>query len=343
MEIGLFACIGWILLFQIILQIETRIVVGYIVLFKKKVLNQDEQEKRMELFSVHRLKGFAFDILCFVLLVFLRLTDPPLFPYSWVLVIFLMFATTGVLLYITQVWIGKEIKKDDCIYNHPINGRQGSFDIIKASFVSMVIYLLLSSFVELFMLSVPIGIVVLSLSSLLYGYILWKKIIPTKPLLFYMINEFTDDVKYCERMGMKPYKTVDKVLDHQTFQSAVQYSYRGYIYEVLVCTQCYSDAMVVLMRLPKLTYEDLLDTAVNSKHRDERVGALGVILKDHPNEFRQSLESMIETDPSQQQNQKNTSRMSAYVDDLITDSQYIEQLETIRDLCVKLETKYRKK
>lgn len=164
-----------------------------------------------------------------------------------------------------------------------------------------------------------------------------------KPLLFYTINEFTDDVKYCERMGMKPYKTVDKVLDHHTFQSTVEYSYRGYIYEVLDSTQCYSDAMVVLMRLPKLTYEDLLDTAINSKHRDERIGALGVILKDHPKEFRQSLESMIETYPSKHQNQKNISRMSTCVDDLITDSQYIEQLETIRDLCVKLETKVQKK
>ena len=34
-----------------------------------------------------------------------------------------------------------------------------------------------------------------------------------KPLLFYLIDEHTDDIKYCEQKGMVPCKFADKELD----------------------------------------------------------------------------------------------------------------------------------
>jgi len=158
----------------------------------------------------------------------------------------------------------------------------------------------------------------------------------SQALMFYVINEVTDDVKYCERIGMKPYKTIDKTLDHHTFQSIVQYAFKGYIYEVLESSQCYSDYMVVLMRLPKLSYDDLLNVAINSRHRDERIGATGILLKDYPKELEQSLRSMIKATSAQLENKKNIKRMTGYLVDLITDSQYIQQFENIRDLCKEL-------
>ena len=178
MDINVVACIGRIILFQIILLIEARIVVGYIVLFKKKALNRDEQDTRFRLFRFLHVKGFAFDIICFIFLAFLRMFDPPLFPFWWVYFLVIMFAMSGLLLYITQVWIAKQLKMDVTKYHYVVNLRQGNGELIKATFISVIISLLFASCVELFMLSVPIGVIVLGISSLLFGFIMWKKIIP---------------------------------------------------------------------------------------------------------------------------------------------------------------------
>jgi len=143
MDIDVVACIGRIFLFLIILLIEVRIVVWYIVLFKKKALNRDEQEKRIELFSAQRLKAFGFDIVSFVIMIILRFFDN--IPFDFFFIVPLV-ASLGLLLYTTQVWIGKQIETDDCIYNYPINLRQGGFDVFKAFFISAVVALLFSDF-----------------------------------------------------------------------------------------------------------------------------------------------------------------------------------------------------
>jgi hypothetical protein len=177
MEVEMVTGMSRIFLFQIILLIEARIIVGYIVLFKKKALKHDEQEKRMELLSAQRLKAFIFDIVSFVIMIILRLFDNIPFDLFYIV---LQIATLGLLLYITQEWIGKQIKTDDCIYNYSINLRQGSFDIFKAFFISAVVALLFSDFKELFVMSFPVGIVILGLSLVLFSYISWKWIIHTK-------------------------------------------------------------------------------------------------------------------------------------------------------------------
>ena len=38
-----------------------------------------------------------------------------------------------------------------------------------------------------------------------------------KPLLFYLIDEHTDDIKYCEQKGMVPCKFADKELDGKRY------------------------------------------------------------------------------------------------------------------------------
>jgi hypothetical protein len=78
----------------------------------------------------------------------------------------------------------------------------------------------------------------------------------SKSLLFYVIDEHTDDVKYCKRRGLRPYKTKMKTLDNNPFEQVVQYIKDVFIYDVLECDQFYSDYMIILMRLPKLLYEE---------------------------------------------------------------------------------------
>ena len=158
-----------------------------------------------------------------------------------------------------------------------------------------------------------------------------------KPLLFYLIDEHTDDIKYCEQKGMVPCKFADKELDGKPYKSAIQYIYKGYIYDVLESGQCYSGYMLTLMRLPQPSYEQLLNVLLNSKHYEERVGATGVILKHYPKEFERSLTSIINAGTEQSKNRKGIKRMAKCVYNIINDSCYIKQFESIMNLCKEIE------
>jgi hypothetical protein len=91
------------------------------------------------------------------------------------------------------------------------------------------------------------------------------------------------------------------------------------------------------MRLPKLSYKELLNDALHSKYLDERIGATGIILKDHSKEFENTLKSMNASAITDLENKKNVKRMVVYIYGLINGTHYITQLENIRDLCEELE------
>ena len=163
-----------------------------------------------------------------------------------------------------------------------------------------------------------------------------------KTLYFYVMDERTDNIKYCKARGLTPYrfKRLKCEIDGKVIKSVTQYTKNGYVYDVLEGDQCYTRGyMVTLMRLPKLSYEELLNVALHSKHLEERIGATGIILKDHSNEFEKTLISMNNSAVADLENKKNAKRMAAYVYGLIDGSHYVMQLESIRDLCKELELK----
>jgi len=162
----------------------------------------------------------------------------------------------------------------------------------------------------------------------------------SKPLLFYVIDERTDYIKYCKRKGMIPYKFTDKRLDGQIYKSAIQYTYQGHIYNVLNCAQCYSGYMITLMQLPKLSYEELIDIALSSTKSEERSGAIGIILKDYPNEFEQYLSSIKDIDSENLSKKNNVKRMVELINNFIkNNTSYAWSLEKILFLCEELESR----
>lgn len=161
----------------------------------------------------------------------------------------------------------------------------------------------------------------------LYG-ILWSKN-KMEPLLFYVINEHTDDIKYCEKKHMKPYNVVNG--------SIMQYEYKGYIYDILEQGECYSGYMVTLMRLPKLSFGDLLNVALESKNYEERIGAIGVILKDYQSEFEQYLLSL--SDDMIYTNKKNIKRLVSFICILPDRTSYVLDLPIILNQCEKIKSK----
>ena len=157
-----------------------------------------------------------------------------------------------------------------------------------------------------------------------------------KALHFYVINERTDNIKYCKSRGLIPYKFkgLRCELDNVVIETVIQYTKNGYIYDVLEGERCYTKGyMTTLMRLPKLSYKELLNTAMCSKYSEERIGAIGIILKDYSKEFEDTLKSMNASAIIGWKNKKNTKRMVKYVYSLIDETHYIVQLENIRDIC----------
>jgi len=168
-----------------------------------------------------------------------------------------------------------------------------------------------------------------------------------KPLLFYVIDEHTDEIKYCKKIGLLPYKFEDKIcyssdptIGNQTIKTVIQYTYKDYIYDALELSQCYSGYVVTLMRLPKLSYEVLLNTALTSTEYDERVGAVGIILKDYPNEFERYLSSIKNMDSINLSEKNKIKRMVTLINDFIKNStSYVWHLERILSLCEELKLK----
>lgn len=160
----------------------------------------------------------------------------------------------------------------------------------------------------------------------------------SKALFFYTIDEFQDELKYYKRKGLKPYKYKQRTLNGQPFDVvATQYKKDNYIYDVLEWDQCYSGYMLTLMRLPQLSYEELLEVALKSKYHDERAGAIGVILKDYPNQFQRYLLALSEIDINSLREHKRIKRMIIFINEFIKkNNSYVHHLDRILALCEKI-------
>lgn len=159
----------------------------------------------------------------------------------------------------------------------------------------------------------------------------------SKPLLFYTIDERTDICSYCKRKGLRPYKVENKVLDNCLLEQVIQYVKGDFLYEVLDCDQCYSGYMVTLMRLPKLSYEELLNVALTSKYLDERAGAIGTILKDYPNQFEDYLLVLSEVSITSSCENKHIKRMITFINNFIKENtSYVWRLDRILLFCEKI-------
>ena len=164
------------------------------------------------------------------------------------------------------------------------------------------------------------------------------------PLLFYVVDECTDIIKYCKKKGMMPNKIEDKICycsdpsaGNQIMKTVTQYTYKSYLYDVLDVSQCYSGYEVTLMRLPKLSYEELLETALTSKHFEERAGAIGMMLKDHPAAFEKFLLSVQTSEYKVSKEQKGIDRLVNFIVDFIWhNNSYVWPLKKILFLCEKI-------
>ena len=97
-----------------------------------------------------------------------------------------------------------------------------------------------------------------------------------KKQLFYVFDEHTDYVQECTEMGMIP-------LSNETFVEYFEFD--GIKYKVLSVNECFSGWTITLMAMPKLSYSELLNVMLDSRSYDEIVGSLGIVLKEHLNDF----------------------------------------------------------
>lgn len=161
-----------------------------------------------------------------------------------------------------------------------------------------------------------------------------------KPLLFYTITDYTNEAKICKRKGLKPYQQITKTLDGKPFPVVTHYSKGGYVYKALEYSQCYSGYMTTLMRLPKMSYHELLNVALTSNSSDERAGATGIILKEHPNEFEQYLISAKDM-PLPKKERKQFDRLVHFILDFVCEyTSYVQERKRILTLCKDISTQW---
>lgn len=146
-----------------------------------------------------------------------------------------------------------------------------------------------------------------------------------EPLKFYVIDEHADDIKYCKRKGMVPCKTENG--------SVKQYLYKGFVYDVLECTDSFSGYAVTLMRFPELSYGELLHTALNSKKDDEIIGSIGMILKKYPKEFEKYLQSLKLNSVTSSAEKRKIKRLISYTLDIYSFSDCMHHLTGIWEQC----------
>jgi hypothetical protein len=162
-----------------------------------------------------------------------------------------------------------------------------------------------------------------------------------KAQIFYALNEWTNSEQYLKKNGLKPYKIHTwKPSGSQPITIVDQYIRDGHIYDVLESDQCYSGFMVTIARLPLPEYEELLNLALCSPHEEERGGALGIILKNHPKEFLRYLATANQEDILLESSQKEIGRIAAFVFDCIKPYTSASTMDEIYDLCGKLKHKY---
>lgn len=152
--------------------------------------------------------------------------------------------------------------------------------------------------------------------------------------LFYTIGEYTDIEKYCKRKGLKPHQTILKTLDGQPFPVVTQYCKGGYIYDVLGFEQCYSGYMVTLMRLPGLSALELWEVARASRSLDERAGAVGMLLKEHPETFEAFLSETCRKPVLSGRERRQLRRLASFILDFVCAcNSHVQDREAILSLC----------
>ena len=101
-----------------------------------------------------------------------------------------------------------------------------------------------------------------------------------KKQLFYVFEEHTDFVKECIKLGMKPIKG-DQFVE--------LFDFNGVLYKTLSVNECYSGWEINVMALPYMNYSQLINVLENTKIYSEIVGCIGILLKEHLDEFMKYL------------------------------------------------------
>ena len=109
--------------------------------------------------------------------------------------------------------------------------------------------------------------------------------------LFYLISERWDEQKYCQRRGLLPYiyEEVEIPSANMTYTKVYKYKSKNYVYTCLQAAECYSGFCVTLMREPEPSCEELISIAQKSKSEDEKLGALGILVKKYPEDLKKYL------------------------------------------------------
>lgn len=143
---------------------------------------------------------------------------------------------------------------------------------------------------------------------------------------FYVFDEHTDYERECIKLGMKPSSKLDRLI--KTF------TYMGYEYIVLNRSDCYSGWEYTVMKLPQMNFDQLYKLEISTKIYDEKVGALGMILKYYDVEFTHLIKKAYENEIP---NRKQIKKISELILTQIKErSDYVDEMKDLLKLCYEI-------
>lgn len=159
-----------------------------------------------------------------------------------------------------------------------------------------------------------------------------------EPFSFYTIYEYDNEESFYKRNGFEPYTTELKEMEDVPVLCVTQYVKKGFVFDVLESSQCYSGAMVTLARVPSLGYDDLLDTALKSKNMGERRGAIGMMLKNYPQKLETFLDDFQQGFLVADYTRKEVLKIIKFInEDIYPYYGGVKDLEKILSICKQLE------
>ena len=143
---------------------------------------------------------------------------------------------------------------------------------------------------------------------------------------FYVFDEHTDYEKPCIKLGMKPYAMKGDI--------PISFLRGEEEYVVLGHRECYSGWEHTIMKLPKMNFTELYELALHTKIYDERVGALGIILKFHQSDFVDSFTKVVEGITPVDSSIKKIAKLITR--EIRERSEYVDEMKTLLKLCDKV-------
>ena len=143
-----------------------------------------------------------------------------------------------------------------------------------------------------------------------------------KSQIFYVFDEHTDYIRECEKLGFVP-------VEYEGFR-VTKFEKQGRKYNVLGRNECYSGWEINVVHEDVDSFEELMFLLLNSRIYDEKAVSIGLMLKNHYNDFLSELNKGF---PQDRFNRKRKKAVKLITKDICGKSYEISEMKELLEIC----------